>query len=653
MLAAQSNKHLNFTGVAPGAELLVYKVTGKDFSTKPEIVAQAIDRAVKDGANIILGFTEEYFSTQDKRPVIKAASRAVEHGIPIMVGIDSQYDSHGSAKFFHIDAISGTNGVETVCKFETDTNTILLTRGSYTTTTDSTLDKEEFLYNYINRRSYNGTIDLPLYALDTDACEPLQDSVPDLTGYMVLVKGTGCAMHTKNYNLKPKNGADYTLFFDDAYLEKGESTYNQFGAVVTESLASKWMKQLNQGSKVNVQIDAITDAYNTWTVGGPALYGGAVSDSYFGPSQSLEIKPIYGAPSSMGINAKWHAAYEVTGYNGKGNAMVAGAYALIAQAKGIKPTPQNIQTLLANTAKAQLHHDGTNFVPGVLASVAQQGAGIIQVYDAANAKASVTPIFIPFNDTDHALKHATLTLVNNNKIEVTYSIRSVPAKTQFMFYDTSNKTQTDAVVNISLDTNSITVQPGQSASIKVTAPPNINLPYPEKLPIWSGYVTFNGTDGTNLAVPYLGVQGSLYAVHPVQNHPPIYMGGHNFPDNGTFTLNRPKGEIEADGYAIIRPTLGVPIIEAYMQSVDPSNDEPDGKIYGQMNKGPYQGEARYNILNVRINKWNGRLVDGTQIPKGKYRMVIRALRLFGDASKQADWQVTATRAFNIVYANKQ
>jgi flagellar hook assembly protein FlgD len=48
--------------------------------------------------------------------------------------------------------------------------------------------------------------------------------------------------------------------------------------------------------------------------------------------------------------------------------------------------------------------------------------------------------------------------------------------------------------------------------------------------------------------------------------------------------------------------------------------------------------------------WNGQLSDGSFAPAGTYKFVVKALHIFGDASKESDYDTAETVSFKIQYA---
>lgn len=658
ILAAQPNSHLKFSGVAPGVKLLAYKVFGPYLYTTSDVIVDAIYRAVDDGADIIT-FSGEFRDAFPFTGIIEAATRATSHGIPVLMGIDSQYTFKN---LFKVDAATNTADVEATGKFETDTIPALLANGYSGLSGHNT---DEFWYEkvFVDDYRFNkeGDYNLPVYAISSnsnvtdDACKPLPDSTPaNLNDYAILVRLGGCTINQKANNIKRNGIVEDTriLFYRDSpkdvYFGRpgyDDSTLSRFAGVVSAAVGERWVKQLSAGKNVTVHLPTLKHANYSLANGPNQPNGGAVVDGPWGPTQSLDIKPLFGAPAAMNVYAQLNKGYTVDEYYGKLTAMVAGAYALIAEARHIKPNPHNIQGLLASTSKAQLVFDGQKFVPGVFASVAQQGAGIMQVFDAANVKSTTEPIKLTFNDTEHRLKNAKVVVHNRGSASVTYNLHHVPAKTVYLL--DSDSVSTDATATIDINPRKLVIEPGKSASFTVVTHSE-KLPNQDKLPVWSGFIAINGTDGSDLTVPYLGVEGSLSSVLPLQGSGDdgksvaMYYKGHRY--SGSPPLQRP----DPNGYSAdvsIRFTLGSPKVEVYFVSLD-SQDKPDGKLDGQMSYSPLLQQT--GQIDATISFWDGLLNDGTKVPDGRYHVRVRALRLFGDEKKDSDWQTLTSVAFNLV-----
>lgn len=50
-------------------------------------------------------------------------------------------------------------------------------------------------------------------------------------------------------------------------------------------------------------------------------------------------------------------------------------------------------------------------------------------------------------------------------------------------------------------------------------------------------------------------------------------------------------------------------------------------------------------------KWNGLLDSGSYAPEGSYKLVVRALRIFGDPDEEDDWDLSELPQFSIKYSH--
>ncbi|KAG5913571.1 hypothetical protein E4U61_006751 [Claviceps capensis] len=248
-----------------------------------------------------------------------------------------------------------------------------------------------------------------------------------------------------------------------------------------------------------------------------SLSGGAVSAfSSWGPTFEMDTKPQYG---TIGGNA-------------------AGIIALIRQVRGAI-TPQQIQDLLSSNANPQLFNNGTKFFD-YLAPVPQQGAGLVQAYDAAYSTALLSPSSLSFNDTDYFAKSLNFTLRNTDKEPVTYNITHMPAITMYTLAKDSiyvlafPSEAVHAAAILKFSETGITLGGGETKTIKVsaTAPEGLDA---KRLALWSGYIAINGSEGASLSLPYQGLTGSLYE-HVVLGSNDTWISNFPSPPNTTFTL---------------------------------------------------------------------------------------------------------------------
>lgn len=325
----------------------------------------------------------------------------------------------------------------------------------------------------------------------------------------------------------------------------------------------------------------------------------------------------------------------------------------------------------------------------MLAPVAQQGAGLIQAYDAAYATTLLDTSNLDFSDVDHHAGILNFSISNTGKEEVTYELGSVGAATTYTFSRRMHNNGfapaiahffpnvfpddvtdvvpdffpgiefEDSYATVGLSESNVTLAPGARKFISVTAtPPTLNA---TRLPVYSGYVTVNGTNGENLSLPYQGVAGSLHDT-PVLGTG--YLTKHNIDsdektvvhtmakDNATFTISKgddPSTPIQYFPEAAGFLTFGTPLvhIEAIKVSCDNATLLNSTKNLGDILDSPFRWLSR----GAYALPWGGRLHNQNKsyAPEGKYRFAIRALHMFGNEKNESDYDVAYTKDFNIEY----
>jgi hypothetical protein len=208
--------------------------------------------------------------------------------------------------------------------------------------------------------------------------------------------------------------------------------------------------------------------------------------------------------------------------------LVAGAAALLLQAKGTKNFlpllnqwevgPQN---LFQSTALAVRSSIDINSRPQ---SLALQGTGLIQAYNAANYKTTVTPSVLHCNDTAFAKYTHKVYLLQSSSSSKTYTITHVPSVT----VDTISGIQPNIspvaasnVATVQLSSSTVTV-PGMWSNmlsptvvtVTITPPINVNPTFA----VYSGQIKFTCEElGETLVTSYMGVVGAMKNMKVIDN----------------------------------------------------------------------------------------------------------------------------------------
>ncbi|KAG6133306.1 hypothetical protein E4U12_002843 [Claviceps purpurea] len=671
IIAAQNNS-FGFTGTAPGVSLGAYRVFGCYGGAGNDVLIAAFNKAYQDGADIITssiggpsGWAED--------PWADSVSQIVDKGVPCVLSAGNS----GEAGIFYANAAANGKHATAIASFENVQLPYLLYVSNYQIDDGP---EQSFGYEIGWAFEWDG-VNLPAWAssldptIKNDACAPFPANTPDLSKYIVIIRRGTCDPSEKIKNAMAK-GARYLIFYNDIpgifdfVLDFDILTdVAALAAVSTidDETGETFIKALKDGKKLKLKMIGpekydlrVRTTNNTNT-------GGAVSNfSSWGPTFEMETKPQYGAIGGHVLSTYLRASgkYSVNSGTSMACPQAAGIIALIRQVRGAI-TPQEIQDLLSSNANPQLFNDGTKFYD-YLAPVPQQGAGLLQAYDAAYSTALLSPSGLSFNDTDQFAKSLNFTLRNTDKEAATYNITHRPAITMYTLGKDSIYVQAfpneivHAAATLKFSETSFTLHGGETKTIKVSATPPEGLDA-KRLASWSGYIAINGTDGASLSLPYQGLTGSLHE-HVVLGSNDTWISNSTdytdipspIPSNTTFILPKPgnAGPEDLMPQLSVKLALGCAMIRADIVSLspDPKNETLTHEFWGVKTIGqPHSFPALWNPRGHIGFPWDGLLDSGRYAPAGTYKFVVRALRINGDAKKKEEWDVSTTSAVSIQY----
>lgn len=402
----------------------------------------------------------------------------------------------------------------------------------------------------------------------------------------------------------------------------------------------------------------------TWT---RSAGGGLINGfSLWGPTFEGNLKPQFSAPGGNILTTAPNG-YTVTSGTSLAAPITAASIALLFEARGKLPADE-VRNLLASTAKTVPSGTGTGIEP-----VAHQGAGIIQVHDAAHATTGISVSGLAFNDTDFLAPRKQFEVTNDGDTAVEYTLGHVAALTVEALWPNGYRRSTPEIVagrsSLTIEPASFTLQPGAKAAVRVS----IALPdglEASNLPVYGGFVSIDAVaadTGTNstLSIPYLGTAGAMRGAEVLAVPEQFYFYRSDdpvlseLPARVVFQLPAPAahpdwarpvvtgedrvppGVLPGWGYWI---RIGSPEVRFELVPVAPSCRGPAPALHlnvnGDETLGPIDGfPARHVDPQGRSFAWTGRLADGSWAPPGRYRMRLYALRHLGDRSRSDDWSV--------------
>ncbi|OAR00661.1 hypothetical protein LLEC1_04829 [Akanthomyces lecanii] len=383
-------------------------------------------------------------------------------------------------------------------------------------------------------------------------------------------------------------------------------------------------------------------------IDGPVRDAPMAEFSSYGPNWDLDIKPSVGAPGDdiPGIQiGGGYGAVSGTSYAGP---TVAGIMALMGEVRGTFD-PAILNSILMSTAAPQ----------GAPFSVAQQGGGLVRAWDAAHATTLVQPSSLAFNDTQHRAQSLSLRIINTAKTNVTYHLGAHAAETLYTIVPSLGLEQSPPVkesADIKISQQVLVLGPNKTASvdISVTDPAGLDA---SRLPVWSGWITINSSNSDMLTVPYLGLYGSLkdHQVLPswgaklatFEDDPARGRREVDIQDGAEFNYKVGKdGSLNLSVPLSVKPKFGTRLARAEIVPISPRKWLADRVQAKNLKMNAITMEA-LSHSQPRRTTWSGRMPVGDYLPVGTYKLVVRALRLFGDSNAESDWDTSETVTFTV------
>lgn len=523
-------------------------------------------------------------------------------------------------------------------------------------------------------------VSLPLYAVSMDsavlddACNPLPLDTPELSKHIVLIRRGTCTFDTKAANVAAF-GARYILFYNNIPGLNSVSVTDPRilgAAMVSAAEGASWVGALASGSDIVVTITGNLTVFSSPVNN---LTGGFMSTfSQWYPTAEVYVKPEISAPGGNILSTLPLAqgGYGVLSGTSMATPFVAGVVALMRQARPDIDS-DTIRSILGTTGTPVNFNDGTETFT-YLAPVVQQGGGEVNGHAAVHTSTVLDVPNLSFNDTAHFAQEANFTITNRGDKDVVYTLASVGAATAYTLPD-DGSTQpqpfppdlVSSSASVFFSSASISVAPGESQIVIVTLSPPVDL-VTARIPVYSGFITINATNGDFLNLPYAGVASSLQSATVLDastGYPYITSVSSTTQEpsaaNTVFTISTSNATANDTSNAtnILIPDLLIglvmpsSLIRAELIPVNGSygfhsntTDILGVKSFGSIAGSPFTYQPR---ANAWATAFYGLLDDGRRVPEGSYQILVRALRIFGDKNNPEDYDGATTVPFAIKY----
>ncbi|KAF8893560.1 subtilisin-like protease [Infundibulicybe gibba] len=656
ILGANPGNAFNISGVAYEASISAYRIFGCVGSVTDDVIVDALLRGVHDGQDIMtlsLGGADGW--TESSSSVVASRIAATGKIITIAAGNDGDSGSWYTS--------SPGNGINVISVASLDNTAIPLQNATVHGATHDPI-------TYFDTFPFPINQSLPIFPTSTDitvvddACNPLPDTTPDLSSFLVIVRRGTCTFAQKIANVADKGGV-VALIYDNgsgfADIDVGD-----FQAALIQSVDGEFLvSQFAAGVNISISFPQTGGSFDF-----PDPNGGLISSfTSYGPSNDFFFKPAVAAPggnilSTLPVPL---GSFGVESGTSMATPFVAGSAALLFSVKGNSAAVgRTARTLFETTAQlvSSSHTDGDP-----LQTVTQQGAGLINVFNAIHATTIVSPGELILNDTAHFQKTQTFTVTNTGSAAKKYTLTHVPAGTAItvtpgtIFPALGPVPLTSQAISVTLSQSSFTVAPGKTQSVTAhfTLPTGIDA---STFPLFSGFIQI--TSGSeNLHVSYIGLGAALKDKQVVDNTdvffgaplPFLIDAGGNIetgPLNFTFVGNDFPT-------LVFRLTFGTPIlrvdlVDSNINLATTLNTRAEPLLtFPQLHKGGTfanvktvgtLGEIDFLTRNNENddNEFNELAFDaptfanGTTIPNGLYRVLLRALKATGDPTKEEDFE---------------